>query len=292
MRVATLQNPKGGWCVLSLDQPDWLAERCGQASPDAQVKAANISQLYTRLIKQWSPLVTGLVLEAEFGLPLISQKAKKVGVALKLESNQASDPFSPPFLQTDWGVEEIAANYGVVKVGLWYHPSEAQALPKKQMLAELADYAAYVKADLWLDVSLLELPAGTAKADSSRAEALIETVQELRDFCQLMVVNSVPDALTAATLTAELDQPWLVRLDQPDYAQAKEALREALEAGAQGCVVGNCIWAGLPLTPSPSQLDVFIQSEARDRLIELKRIVDEQVGQAAQSHQPGSTSLG
>ncbi len=268
MKVSTLQSAQGGWSILALDDVVSIAGRLG-CDPITQKEA--LSLLYRQIISVWSQVVSGLLLDPDFGLPHVEHKAKKVGVALRLESTQENDPLALPVIPPDWNAEVIASNYGVVKLGLSYHPSEPAAMQKKQFVAEMLDYCEYLKTELVLDLQLITSDQSPQKI----SEDTITMVQEMRSSAHLMILDAPVDALTAATLTSELDIPWLVRLNQSDYPSAKDTLRQALEAGARGVSIGAAVWSGLPAQPSPDQITAFLQGEGRDRLIEIKRIIDE-----------------
>jgi tagatose-1,6-bisphosphate aldolase len=288
VKLETLRHASGYFALLSLDQPLGLAEAGGWDI--TQTSAGPIlNQLYQTMVKSWSAYATGVIADPWFGLPAIVHKAKGVGVALQLEQSMtASDPLSPPKLTEDWSVSEIAANYAVAKVYFPFHASEEQAAAKLQWLAEIADYCRYEQIDLIVVHSLPNIPDLNAAPD----QALLEALQELQPHVRAVVIDPVADALVAATLTAELDIPWLVNLDaaQGEYAQVKDLLRLSLENGAKGWLGGQVFWQGLGMpaghssTNGSANLETvieFLNHEAQDRVIELSRIARETVTAAA-----------
>ena len=86
-----------------------------------------------------------------------------------------------------------------------------------------------------------------------------------------MVLEYPHSALACATLTAELDIPWLLIDRTPTYSEFKEQLRTAMESGASGVMLDQIIWQGF----EPSESSKFIENTARDRVIELARITQE-----------------
>jgi tagatose-1,6-bisphosphate aldolase len=78
-----------------------------------------------------------------------------------------------------------------------------------------------------------------------------------------------------------LDIPWILVSRQENYEEFKNHLREALENGAQGFLVGRPLWPEIgqlrnkDLTPDKLAIAKLIATTSRDRLIELVRITDE-----------------
>ncbi|HYD35027.1 MAG TPA: hypothetical protein VD999_03080 [Vitreimonas sp.] len=280
MHVSALQTSSGMFCVLALDTTPTVANELGldlDLEPNQQFFAA----LNEELLKHLSPMSSGVVLDPIFTLPLLSHKANQPGLALRLEQlTPGTDPLVIPTIIPNWGVEHISQNYGVTKVEMYYHPEEMEALAKKQLIAEINDFCDLQHSHLLLKLMIYTQP-DDGEQGLSMAEVQLEAVTELRSNCQLLVLQPPPDSLTAATLTAELDVPWLVSLEGLEYATAKDIMRQALESGAKGAYLGDVVWRDIRnLRQADASLDwpaiqTFIATEARDRMIELRRIIDE-----------------
>jgi len=100
-------------------------------------------------------------------------------------------------------------------------------------------------------------------------------------LAHLFVLQSPHDALACATITTELDGPWLLGDDNLVYDDFKEALRTALENGAGGFLVSESLFGEIDALRRPDQsLDLpeiikFIKTKTRDRALELIRISSE-----------------
>jgi len=105
--------------------------------------------------------------------------------------------------------------------------------------------------------------------------AQLEAVTDMRNKCHLLALEYPHSALACATLTAELDVPWILVDRTPDYNDFKEQVRTAIEAGAVGAQIGSVLWQGL----NKDNYQQVIETQARDRMIELSRIVSESVSQ-------------
>lgn len=281
MKLKTLQQ-QGRYGLLDLHQVSSLAEWLGLeiSIPSNQ---AVLKAVVAELIDSLSPHASGLVLDPDIGLSQIRQKSSSTGLLLPLQVTGAEvDPLALPTLSPDWGVEQIANNYGVAMIELFYNPAEPEALLKKQMVAELMDYCRYLQIDLAIRLRLFSPTGEILDADAFQA-AQIQALQELRTICHLLVLDNPGTVLAAATITAELDIPWLVWLEAPKYDQLKDQLRTCVESGARGYMVGSNLWPELGnLRRKDTGLDMaaikeLCQTTLRDRMIELTRIVAEEV---------------
>jgi tagatose-1,6-bisphosphate aldolase len=280
MTIASLRTVHGGIALLELDQAPALAEVLG-LDLDILDNRQAVERLLQTLAKRLGPDYSGLVLDPIYSFAALPYKVDNAGLVLRLNHPAAAvDPLGLPTLIPDWGIEAVKQNYGVAKLSLFYHPSEAKALEKKQLLAELYDYCQHEGVAFFLKLIIYLSPDEEPTPEQFQADQLA-AVQELRGFCDLIGLQPAQDPLSAATLTAELDIPWVVTTDGLNYLLAKEAIRSALDNGAQGYVVGDSLWADIGLarradmSPDWSTIDQQISRDIRDRVLELSRILRE-----------------
>jgi len=324
MRIFRLSSEAGMYSFASF-QPvsslkDWwrLTPGPAEARPadtrPAEVSAAAAEQLtliqelfilpaLLRLIKTAQKPMTGVLLDPELGLSALTKTTVKSGLLLPVLSQQSAevDPLAVPHVSQQWSLPEIANNYGVAVLTLYYHPEEENALRKKQLVAELTDYARYEGIDFLLDL-VVYTPAGEEFSLERFQAAQLQAVQELRNQVQGFMLQYPLDPLACATLTTELDVPWLVHSRGLRYDEFKETLRTSLEGGAQGGVLHELAWpAVLPdearlqeawrrfqknpeagrselAAVAADWLEKFenqLQTTIRDQLLEVRRIVDE-----------------
>jgi tagatose-1,6-bisphosphate aldolase len=225
------------------------------------------------LLVELSQEVTGLVVDPIYGLPVITYKAKNTGVLIRLEQHQDSDAQVVPQLFPNFSLLEIKNNYALAKLAIDYQAHEEHALLKKQLLAEIRDYSQSLKIDF-----LLKLDANFDNQD-----ILLSTIQEVQSFADILVLKDINDPLLAATISSELDIPWLLTTDKAklDYNQFKDHYRVAVENGAKGFYLGNFLWQSLAQFRQDNQefdwpaLEKFVRTNLRDQLIELNRITEE-----------------
>ncbi len=226
--------------------------------------------------------MSGFILDPIFSLnAFLSQNEKQIGLGLSLDEPQAErDPLALPKLINDWGVEQIRNNYAVAYLTMYYHPDEDAALKKKQFLAEIYDYCHYEGIELVLKLVIYTPGDRRFEWDSFRKDQL-QALEELRNLAHMFVLQYPNDPLACATLTTQLDVPWLVSDSNLEYEVFKEHLRDSLENGASGFMVGESLFKeieGMRKKDHSPDLDAilkFIKTRVRDRAIELVRISSE-----------------
>ena len=279
MHLPALQSDSEMFSILELDGGYQLAASLG-LDINIQGGIEQLNVILNSLITHLATHPSAVVADPIFSLPLLMDDIEH-GLILRLdETNQEITRESLPKLDPHWGVDEIANNYAVAKFELQYHPAEENALTKKKMVAELFEYCAHVGIDLLLKLNISPQP-DEAKDPVVLQETQFQAIQELRGNCHLLSIQYPSNALAAATITAELDHSWVVSLDSQDHDQNKNELRAALENGAVGFMIGTGLWSEITSfrqedeSPDLAMIEDFIKTTARDRMIELDRIVNE-----------------
>lgn len=282
MHLQNITSHKGGISLFDFDHSGWWFERFGLL-PDVQEDIQLLNELYTLSNQIFTPEVTGIILGPDFGWHVLHTKPADVGVVFRLEqSDDQPDPLANPRLNTSWTIEHIRNNYGIVKLELHYHPDEPNALQKRKFVAELYEYSHYEEVDFILDLKVKTHTLLISNPEEFQNAQLI-AIKHLRQTCDAMMLEVPQDALAAATITAELDIPWLMTSSIFDtYEACKETVRMVVENGARGTVLNQVLLADTlnDIAISAENFDQIKQeltTTVRDRVLEIRRIVDEGV---------------
>ena len=273
MKLPSISNIQSFFAILALDQVLSLAELLSLdlSLPD---NLEFLEQLQA-LILELSQEATGVVFDPVYTFPLINQKEGQSGVLIRLEQHQKFLPEQLPILFPNFSLEELKNNYALAKLELNYSPQEEKAIEKMQLLAEIKDYCRILGIDFLLK---LNLPA-------SNEEVKLAALSELRGLADILVLSDIKDPLLAATISSELDVPWILAADEShkSYSDFKENFRLVMENGAKGYYLGNFLWRDLASLRSSDQSFDFekikskVRTVFRDQLIELNRIGTELV---------------
>lgn len=290
MRTAHLTNPHGLLAIIELDNNVQLAELLGldlSLADNVQI----LEQIHTYLAALHTQ-ATGVILDPIYSFHLLGSGQLQKGVCLRLEQDRPLVDDGMPSLFPNFSLEEVKNNYALVKLALTYHPQESQAIAKKQLLSEISSYSKSLGIDflLKLRVPVLSVSeendesgeAGAPVQVSDHATQQLEAVQELRALANILVLDCPSDPLAVATISSELDIPWLVTADATtSYEDFKARFRMAMENGASGYCLGNLLFQELAQFRATDQsidliaLKNHVDTVLRDRLIELNRIASE-----------------
>lgn len=275
MRISTIFTDSGAAGLVAFDQLPMVATSLQlDLTSDDQLLIYN--QLMAQMVWDLSKHATGIVINPEDGFYTIINKANNAGLLLTLESRDVNlSPEAVPTFARNWSPEHIRNNYAVCKLELFYHPKEANALRKKKFVSEILDYCRYLGIDFVLELKFFKL--NEEASESSQQEMKLWSISEFRTLCDILVLEPPLDPLSMATVTAELDIPWLYTSVTSSYEEFKNQMRMSLENGASGFIIGHSLWQELPDVKDGNFDEAFnfIRTIARDRLIELMRITKE-----------------
>lgn len=171
MLLKSIQTTSGQFCLLQLDQVFELSRLLqlqleppqfdGSLSSDGQdhnqplATSEQLGDFYNMVMSILSQEASGAIVSPEYNFGSILHKDNQAGLLLSLEKQQASPDYSvlPPLIP-NWGVEHTRNNYALAKLELWYHPHEPQAIPKKQLVAEIYDYCQMLGIDFLLELKI------------------------------------------------------------------------------------------------------------------------------------------
>ncbi len=290
MRLSAIQSPQGAISLLELDTPLQTAAAIGLDASVPQNQQL-VASMYREMLKVASATVSGICVEPELSLPLFLEVhsilktpplASHPGLVIRLDtpSSDAITPQTMPAFSQTWGVEHIANNYALALLELQYHPHEPEALAKKQLVAELNDFCRHQHIDLV--VKLLIPRTGADLAPAQLQELQLQAIQELGRSCQLLALEAPADSLAAATLTAELDIPWIMIGNQSDLSEFDAQLQLCLENGARGFIAGSVLWPELQQRRPDMGVDLesvkgFISQQLSGRLKSIVQKTNEAV---------------
>jgi tagatose-1,6-bisphosphate aldolase len=277
MRLKNIKNSKGIFSLLDLSRVAFLD----------YLDSDKLGSVASEMMRLLSAEVSGVVVDPEFNFDDITKKANGTGLILPVEKkNEAVDPLSLPKMPANWGVEYISNNYGVAKLELFYHPQEKEAWRKKQFVAEIYDYCQYEKIDLVLELMVYHAAAQDPDPEVF-LESQLESVREFSNICDVFALEYLNSPLSAVTITAETDNPWIYNAREVGYEEFKQNLRVCMDSGAAGFMAGDPFWSGADVREAffvegdeeleakkPEQIQ-FIKTNIRDRVIEAVRIVGE-----------------
>ncbi len=283
MNLPAIQSDQHAIGLLQLDQAPKMASCLGLdlTSPTNEDVIKNLIQDMGTIGAQQ---VTGLVIDPIYSFSLAGD-SRETGLLTRVTTlHEEIDPLSLPMLMPNYGLDEIRQNYSLAKLELYYHPQEEKALAKKRLVAEVFDYCDYLDIQLLLKL-IIYTPSGKEFDQATFQQDQLQAIQEMRSLTDVLALQYPRDPLSTATVTAELDIPWVLMSQDQPYQEYKQSLRTSLENGAVGFMAGDSLWRDLAelkakdKSPDLKRVQQFVNTTFQDRVIELMRISNEVVGQ-------------
>jgi tagatose-1,6-bisphosphate aldolase len=270
MSLGGLRDPNGVFRVLAIDHRDSLRRFLAPDDPQS-VSRDDIIELKRCLIRSVSHLATGVMLEPEYSIPdLVPDLARGVGFFAALEAQgYLDDPAgSVTSVMPGWSVAAAAeSGAACAKLLLPYHPDRPTADAQVSVAAEVVAECRRVGIPVVLEPLFfgLENPADRQRVVQHTAvqfAALDPDLLKLPFPVDPDVVTDTAQRVAACRRISDVcRQPWAILSGGGTFESFAEQVRDAMEGGASGFMVGRALWG----------------EAARARGAERQRIVDEVV---------------
>ncbi len=278
--LKSIQTEKGNFTIAPFDHRSSLAQLVG-ADLNTPAGQAALTQLKIIFMQVFSPICSGVLVDPQYGFPSIAYKAPNAGLILTLEASGYGDDKAPvPTLMSNWGVAGVKNNYGVAKLLCYYHPKEKNAVEKKKMMAEVGESCRREGVAFMIEPVIYDPESKKNWSSAEFQEAQLITCQELQADCDLLKLQYPGDALACATMTAELDVPWILLSRGMAYSEFKDAVKIAMENGCKGFAAGRSVWQEIGEfrladgQPDLSAIKRFLQTTGVERMHELIELVE------------------
>lgn len=279
MNLSSIQTSEGFFTIAPFDHRGSLAKLLGIDLKKESGKKI-VTDVKVMFMEAFSPICSGVLVDPVYGFPAIARKAKNTGLILTLESSgYTDDPAAVPTMIPNWGVENVKNNYAVAKLLSYYHPSEANAEAKKKLVMEICEFCHHEDISFLFEPVIFN-PAGKEELTKQAfQEAQLTTVQEFQANCDVIKIQYPGDALACATITAELDIPWILLSRGMNYEQFREATKVSMENGAKGFAAGRSVWQEIGVLKLPDKspdlqaIQNFLNTTGVERMKELIKIV-------------------
>ncbi len=243
------------------------------------------------LIRNFAPLVSAFLLDAEFGLAqAIASRALPGSVGL-MASVEDEDYRIPPGarrtrLRAGWSPRQIKLiGADVLKLLWFFRPDCATADHQRGVVRDLAAACSDLSLALVVEPIWYPLPGEDPQSDTWKAQRIEGIIASAHEAARLgidMLKAEFPGDLSAPggearaaeacrRLAGGIDVPWVILSAGVGYDQFREQVRVACAAGASGFLAGRSIWRDAASSHDPVRREAAM-AEADRRLTELAAI--------------------
>jgi phosphoglycerate kinase len=236
--LVKLTNSHGMITIAALDHRGSLKESLNPINPDS-VTESEMMEWKTRMVDLYKNEVSGILLDPIYGKKFVSSLSP-TGWMLSMEKTgyKGGKEARVTEILPDWSVTK-AKEMGAcsVKLLLYYDPENIElARQQKEVARKIAEECRQAEI-----VFLLE-PL-SYKIETDREHEVLKIADELKDLDVDIFKFEYPGSFEACQkITAMLKVPWVLLSAGMEYSKYKEALKNAIKAGAKGFAVGRAVW--------------------------------------------------
>ncbi len=257
MSLADLTS-NGRFGVLAIDHRDSLRNVLAPDNPRSVTRQA-IVNLKRDLVAGLAGLATGVMLEPEYSLPLVSVGVIPPGVgftmALEAQGYMTDPEGAPVGLLEGWSVQAAAdIEAAAAKLLVFYRPDRPHAAVQEQAVADILAECRRVGIPLMLEPMFYGLTD-----PSDRPQIVLDTVDRFApmgpDVLKLpfpVDPDHDPDQnlwrAACSEITARCDMPWTLLSGGGGFESYRTQLETAMSSGCSGFTVGRALWAEAALT--------------------------------------------
>lgn len=276
MTLSSVSYQNSAISLLAIDELLLVISELARKAQSVAEQREIYEELATVVITELKNIASGYCLSGMYGYDHLPILDFEKGLVFSLEKKTIDvDPLSLPMFAENWSVKHSRNNYALSKLELFYHPMEKEAAAKRMMVTELAEYAHMLDTDFVLDLHVMK------KNDDDELSLQLASIKHFRSVCDLLILNPGDQPMSAITISAELDIPWIYGQTTTSYPKFKKDLRISLDSGAKGCYIGQSLLSGITTGQNKSlsieTITSFIKTEVVDRVVEIDRIVQESV---------------
>lgn len=282
MTIEQLQTTKKHFTIAAFDQRGSLAKLMG-VDPASEIGIEALTHFKQTWMEVVSSLCSAVLVDPEFGLDSLQKKDPKAGLLLSLErsSYDAGNKDALPLMYDGWGIPEIIARGGAVKLLLFYHPKSETATAKRVFVENIYNEC---KAK---HVPFLLEPLLYSKDDpwgENMHKAQLQMVRDFTSLCDVLKLEFPMDPEQefdvkrgeeyCKQVTHHATVPWIVLSRGMGYERFIRSVEVATQHGAQGFAVGRAVWKEVGEFSTVEEQDQFLHTTAKERMKQLIAIVE------------------
>ena len=273
----------GRFGVLAMDHRDSLRTFLAPDDPGSVTRQA-IVNLKRDLLEGLAAGATGVMLEPEYSIPLVSEGLLPPGVgftaALEAQGYVADPEAGPVSLLDGWSVQ-AAADSGAAAAKLlgFYRPDRPHASAQERTVSDILAECRRVGLPLLLEPMHYDL-----RDPAARPQIVLDTVDRFApmgpDVLKLpFPIDAGHDAdrsrwaAACSEISTRCEMPWTLLSGGGGFESYRSQLETAMESGCSGFTVGRALWGEAALAPATERPRAIAEVIA-PRLASLRELIN------------------
>lgn len=275
MQLSDFQTLQGFFTIAPFDHRASLAE---SLHLDLSVFAdqEKFLQLKKLFISIFSPHVSAVLTDPEYGIKTLAEKKGDCGVFLSLEeSGYSGDHDAMTTLRSYWGVDGVKEHGAGAKLLVYYNPESATANDKLDLIRRLFVECKDKEVVFLVEPVLYEI-AGKKQweeeLDPAWSQTYIESCKAIAPFCDILKIQ-YPGSQEACREVTSLHENWVLLSRGVDFETFCTYLTTAVRQGCKGYAAGRAVWQEITKMNNPEEWKDFLETTGVERINTLNSIV-------------------
>lgn len=275
MNLSDFSTPEGHISIAPFDHRASLAESLHldlQKSEDQQ-KFLELKKLFMRI---FSPHVSAVLTDPEYGIKTLSEKQSKCGLFLSLEeSGYSGDHDAMTTLKKEWGVDGVREHGAGAKLLVYYNPKSETAAAKLELVRKLfveckdKDVIFLVEPVLY---GLKDVRQWNTELDADWSRVYVDLCRQFAPFCDILKIQ-YPGSSEACATVSTFHENWILLSRGVGFDVFSEYLTTAMRQGAKGYAAGRAVWQEIATMSTVEEWQHFLETTGVERIRALNEIL-------------------
>jgi tagatose-1,6-bisphosphate aldolase len=275
MQLSDFQTPQGFFTIAPFDHRASLAQtlHLDLAKSEDQEKFIELKRLF---ISIFSPHVSAVLTDPDFGIKTLADKAANCGLFLSLEeSGYSGDHDAMTVIKKEWGVDQIKEHGGGAKLLVYFNPQSKTAAEKLELVRKLFVECKDKEVVFLVEPVLYSLPdqkQWQTEMDAQWTQVYLEVCRSFAPFCDILKIQ-YPGSQEACKEVSTFHSNWILLSRGVDFETFCTYLTTAVRQGCNGYAAGRAVWQEISGWTTVAEWKTFLETTAVERLKKLNEII-------------------
>lgn len=233
----------GKFFMLALDHRASFKKLMNPNDPES-VSTAAAAHLKAQIINSVEPLMSGVLIDQEFGLPAYRKGSKPF--LLPVEKSGYTDKLGERITEIEYTIKQLQEwGAGGAKILLYFNPKVATAKVQLHTAKRILEECKQADFPLFLEIRVYKPDTGDELGENLTELVLgsMEMFLERNIHPQVWKLE-YPGSLAACQQISQMvgQTPWILLTKGSSFEDFVEVLKEAQQAGCSGFLAGRAIW--------------------------------------------------
>jgi sulfofructosephosphate aldolase len=275
MTLADFSTPEGFFSIAPFDHRASLAEslHLDLTVQSDREKFLELKKLFMRI---FSPHVSAVLTDPEFGIKTLNDKKGTCGVFMSLEeSGYSGDHDAMTTLKSDWGVDGVREHGAGAKLLVYYNPKSETAQAKLELVRKVFVECKDKEVVFLVEPVLYAIPEvkqWDQEMDASWSKVYVDLCRQFAPFCDILKIQ-YPGSQEACKDVSTFHQNWILLSRGVGFDTFSQYLTTAVRSGAKGYAAGRAVWQEITQLSTTLDWQQFLETTGVERIQKLNEIL-------------------